>query len=337
MASSPLVNGEDTRFSTDFLRDVQRKVFMTLNNVFNFYKLYADVDGYEPSEPLVEPHSDNILDQWMLSRLNESITAVTKAMDEYRLDRSSRPIQDLLDDVSNWYVRRSRRRFWKSEDDHDKRQAYATLHYTLLSVCQLLAPISPFLPDHLWRQLVAGTDLPDSVHLSDWPQPGPINQPLLDEMAQARTFIADGLAKRAEVKIKVRQPLQSVTIPELADEYKEIIADELNVKAVNWGKELQLDLKITPELKQEGLMREVVRHVQNARKQAGLDVDDRIHLAFETEAKDLEALFENRELTDVMLRETLTVPEDPDKLSDKSFSNTVQIEGAELTIKLNKA
>src|SRR5581483_1663062 len=113
MASSPLVNGEDTRFSADFLRDVQRKIFMTLNNIFSFYKLYADVDGYKPSEPLVEPHSDHILDQWILSRLNETITSVTKDLDAYRLDRASRPIQDLLDDTSNWYVRRSRRRFWK--------------------------------------------------------------------------------------------------------------------------------------------------------------------------------------------------------------------------------
>ena len=126
MAGTPLVNGEDSRFSVDFLRDTQRKVFMTLNNIFSFYKLYADVDGYKPSDPLSEPQSDNILDQWMLSRLNETIAAVTAAMDDYRLDRATRPINDLLDDASNWYVRRSRRRFWKSEDDADKQQAYAT-------------------------------------------------------------------------------------------------------------------------------------------------------------------------------------------------------------------
>ncbi len=189
MASSPLVNGEDTRFSTDFLRDVQRKIFMTLNNIFNFYKLYADVDHYKPSEPLVEPKSDNILDQWMLSRLNEATAAVTEAMDAYRLDKATRPIAELLDDASNWYVRRSRRRFWKSEDDADKQQAYATLHYTLLRLCQLLAPFSPFLPDHIWQQLAEGTDLPASVHLSDWPESGKADKKLIAEMASAPALI----------------------------------------------------------------------------------------------------------------------------------------------------
>lgn len=337
LASSPLVNGEDTRFSTDFLRDVQRKVFMTLNNVFNFYKLYADVDGYKPTEPLVEPHSDHILDQWMLARLNETILTMTQELDAYRLDRATRPLQDLLDDVSNWYVRRSRRRFWKSEDDQDKQQAYATLHYTLLRLCQLLAPVAPFLPDHLWQQLTAGTDLPDSVHLTDWPTAGAANQQLLADMARARGFIADGLAKRAEAKLKVRQPLSSVTVPDLPDLYREIIAEELNVKEVKTGQELQLDLTITPELKQEGLMREVVRHVQNARKQAGLEVDDRIYLAFDNEDAALKALFENQALTDILLRETLTVPEAADQPAEMPFSTTVTIDGAELTIKLAKA
>jgi isoleucyl-tRNA synthetase len=370
MASSPLVNGEDTRFSTDFLRDVQRKVFMTLSNIFNFYKLYADVDGYKPSEPLVEPQSDNILDQWMLSRLNETITAVTKEMDNYRLDRASRPIQDLLDDASNWYVRRSRRRFWKSEDDHDKQQAYATLHYTLLRLCQLLAPVSPFLPDHLWRQLVADTDLPDSVHLSDWPQqPVPCKDRVLIEMAWVRAVINEGLSQRAAAGIKVRQPLSKITVGIPGgnrtgdyEKYTDIFLEELNVKQIQFNDmaktydermskptgetaamavsqpfAITLDIAISPELKQEGLMREVVRHVQNTRKQAGLDVDDRIHLAFETEDKDLKALFENQSLTDVLLQETLAIPEDAKKLSDKTFSTIVKIDGKPLTIKLAKA
>jgi isoleucyl-tRNA synthetase len=336
MASSPLVNGEDTRFSTDFLRDVQRKIFMTLNNIFSFYKLYADVDGFKPSEPLVEPHSDNILDQWMLSRLNETIGQVTEALDGYRLDRAARPIQELLDDTSNWYVRRSRRRFWKSEDDTDKQQAYATLHYTLLRLCQLLAPFSPFLPDYLWQQLAQGTDLPKSVHLSDWPEPGQVNGELLEQMAQARGSIADGLAQRAEAKIKVRQPLQSVSVPELPDLYRDIITEELNVKEVTWGKAVQLNTDITPELKAEGQMREIVRHVQKARKDAGLDVDNRIYLAFSTDDKGLEELFGDQELNTYMLNEVLAVPE-TEPIQEYGYETTVKIDGAELTIKLSKA
>jgi isoleucyl-tRNA synthetase len=336
MASSPLVNGEDTRFSTDFLRDVQRKIFMTLNNIYSFYKLYADVDGYRPSEPLVEPHSDNILDQWMLSRLNETVAQVTKEMDAYRLDRATRPLEQLLDDASNWYVRRSRRRFWKSEDDSDKQQAYATLHYALLRLCQLLAPFSPFLPDHLWQQLVAGTDLPPSVHLSDWPQGGKIDQELLHEMSQARTAIAEGLAQRAEAKIKVRQPLRSVSVPELPDVYRDVIAEEINVKEVSWGNKVRLDTEITPELKAEGQMREVVRHVQKARKDAGLDVDNRIYLSFSDVEGTLKELFNNKELNDYLLREVLAVPEAA-PVKEYDYSVSVKIDGHALTIRLTKA
>lgn len=364
LASSPLVNGEDTRFRTDFLQDVQRKIFMTLNNVFNFYKLYADVDGYKPSEPLVEPHSDNILDQWMLSRLNEAAAAVTKAMDSYRLDRATRPISDLLDDASNWYVRRSRRRFWKSEDDSDKGQAYATLHYTLLRLCQLLAPFSPFLPDHLWQQLAAGTDLPASVHLSDWPQAGKIDKKVLSDMHLVREMINDGLSQRAAAGVKVRQPLATVTIPAHAlNDYKiyeGVIAEELNVKQVNFNntkesrtERLQkpagegavqaikepaavtLDTKLTPELKAEGLMREVVRYVQKARKDAGLDVDNRIRLQLTTDDKGLKAVLQDDKLTDIIKRETLaTSLDEPVK---EGYAATAKVEGTELGIKLTKA
>jgi len=354
MASSPLVNGEDTRFSTDFLRDVQRKIFMTLNNIFSFYKLYADVDGFKPSEPLQEPHSDNILDQWMLSRLNETIAQVTKAMDEYRLDRAARPIQELLDDTSNWYVRRSRRRFWKSEDDADKNQAYATLHYTLLRLCQLLAPFSPFLPDHLWQQLAADTDLPKSVHLSDWPESGEANQEILREMHFWREAIADGLAKRAEAKVKVRQPLAKATIWNTLDQskpsdhyqaYIEIAAEELNVKEVAFERaaegegeariKVELDTEVTPELKAEGQMREIVRHVQKARKDAGLDVDNRITLELTTDDADLQAVLSNQTLTDTIKQETLaTTFGGP---IESGYQITVKIDDAELSVKLAKA
>lgn len=333
MTSSPIVNGEDVRFSTDFLRDVQRKIFMTLNNIFNFYKLYADVDGFKPAKPLHEPAVDNVLDQWILSRLNQTITEVTTAMDGYRLDKATRPIGDFLDDCSNWYVRRSRRRFWKSEDDSDKQQAYNTLHYLLLRQCQLLAPFAPFLPDYLWGKLVEGTNLPASVHLSDWPKAGPINHALLQQMHQARESITEGLAQRAEAKIKVRQPLSSVTVPELPKAYTEVIADELNVKEVKWGKKVTLNIKLTPALKREGLMREVVRQVQAARKKAELLVDDRIDLSLNSENDDLKAAINEHQA--IILSETLAV----NLSSDKTFtySQDVKIEGAMLTISLQKS
>lgn len=351
MASSPLVNGEDTRFSVDFLRDVQRKIFMTLNNIFNFYKLYADVDNWVPESPLEEPQSDNVLDRWILARLNQTIAETTKAMEEYRLDRATRPISALLDDASNWFVRRSRRRFWKSEDDNDKQQAYATLHYTLLRLCQLLAPFSPFLPDYLWRKLAAGTELPASVHLSDWPAAGAVDEVVLQEMADLRHGIEQGLARRAEAKIKVRQPLASASVylrklpgsGELVAQYADIVKDELNVKQASLSEvqaegkegaplETQLELEITPELRREGLMREIIRNVQNARKQAGLNVDDRIRLQLTTDSEELQrAISDHKE---VISAETLTTSLEGNV---EGFRADVEVDGQPLHIALTKA
>lgn len=335
MASSPIVNGEDVRFSVDFLRDVQRKIFMTLNNIYSFYKLYADVDGWKPSNPGVEPKSDNVLDQWMLARLNQTIEVVTKHMDTYRLDKATQPIEDLLDDASNWFVRRSRRRFWKSEDDSDKQQAYETLHYTLLRLTQLLAPFSPFLPDHLWRKLAEGTNLPHSVHLTDWPKARALGEEvqLLTDMHQAREYITVGLSQRAEAKIKVRQPLASVIVPKLPDHYKEVIADELNVKVVEWGSELKLNAEITPELKREGLMRDVVRNVQNARKNAGLQVDDRIKLSLTSDDEEMKQAIEEHK--DTIAAETLATEFATGQ--ELEHASTCRVEGKELTVSLQKA
>lgn len=335
MASSPIVNGEDVRFSTDFLRDVQRKVFMTLNNTYNFYKLYADVDGWQPDQPLKEPSSESVLDKWMLSRLNETIQEVTDAMEEYRLDRATRPIEQLLDDTSNWFVRRSRRRFWKSEDDDDKAQAYATLHYVILRICQLLAPFSPFLADHIWRQMVTDTDLPTSVHLSDWPQAGAIDSQLLTDMKRARDYITECLAKRAEAKVKVRQPLKAAVVPELPEMYREVIKEEVNVKEVSWGKTVKLDTEVTPDLHQEGMARDVIRQVQNARKQAGLEVDDRIILSLAAKDKDLQAAIDKHQET--IKHETLAKTISAADAVDGGYEAAVKVEGQALVITLKKA
>ncbi len=342
MLNSPVVVGEDVRFSSDGLKDVQRKIFMTLNNSYSFYKLYADVDHWKPKNPLIEPTSGHVLDKWMLSRLNQTIVEATRAMEVYRLDKATKPIADLLDDTSNWFVRRSRRRFWKSEDDEDKEQAYATLHYTLLRLCQLLAPFSPFLTDYIWRQLVEGTDLPKSVHLSDWPKENQINKVALEHMAHVRWVVTEGLALRANNKIKVRQPLLAIKVEsplQLSNELTEIIAEELNVKEVKFKnridgpKTIQLSTKITPELKREGLMRDVVRQVQNARKQAGLKVDDRINLQLVSSNEDLNKAIQ--EHSSVITAETLATS--LNQLEVKDHTTIVSIEGKELKINLAKS
>jgi len=304
MVSSPIVNGEDIRFSSNLLRDVQRKIFMTLNNSFNFYQLYADVDHFQPSSTQ-QPQSSNLLDQWILARLNQVIKSMTSHLDNYRLDKASEQITTLLDDLSNWYIRRSRRRFWKSDNTKDKQEAYETLHFTLLTICQLLAPFSPFFSDYLWRKLVIKANLPQSVHLSDWPQAQPYDQKLLDNMSQARNYINQGLALRAAHKIKVRQPLDLFIAPKLPDLYRTIIADELNVKTVKWGSEIDLKTELTDELIQEGLVRELIRNIQDARKQAGYQVDDRIKLGLQTNHPNLkQAILKYQK---IIMEETLAV------------------------------
>jgi isoleucyl-tRNA synthetase len=233
-------------------------------------------------------------------------------------------------------VRRSRRRFWKTEDDADKQQAYQTLHYVILRTCQLLAPFSPFLPDYIWRQMVQGTDFPESVHLSDWPsveEPDTASQKLLETMKQARAFIVEGLAQRAAAGVKVRQPLQSVEVPELSAELMGVIADELNVKAVKVGAKVQLNTQITSELKTEGLARELVRVIQNARKNAGFNVEDRIKTSVTSESSEItSALNEFKEIIDA---ETLTLGE-LNENDSAEHAETVKVEGQEVTIKLSR-
>ncbi|MEX1995530.1 MAG: isoleucine--tRNA ligase [Candidatus Saccharimonadales bacterium] len=342
MASSSLMNGEDTRFSVDFLRDVQRKVFMTFNNMYSFYRLYADVDKWQPKTPLVEPKSDNLLDQWMLARLNRAISEVTDGMENYRLDRATRPIADLLDDASNWFVRRSRRRFWKSEDDTDKQNAYETLHYTLLRISQLLAPFAPFLADYIWRELVKGTEVSTSVHLSDWPEvkePDSASHKLLDNMTMVRGLITEGLSQRASAGIKVRQPLSLVTLAldtDNREEFNEIIADELNVKEVRWAadeKPLTLNTELTSELKAEGVARELTRQIQNARKNAGFNVEDRIKLGVTSESSEVKEAYQR--FKDTVHSETLTTAELTEG-EGVEYTEEAKLEGQPVTLSLSR-
>jgi isoleucyl-tRNA synthetase len=340
MASSPLMNGEDTRFSVDFLRDTQRQVFMTFNNIYSFYKLYADVDKFVPRSPLEAPKSQNLLDQWVLARLEQAVAEVTAGLEEYRLDKGSRPITELLDDVSNWYVRRSRRRFWKSQDDDDKKAAYETLHYTILRTAQLLAPFAPFLSDHIWREMARGTTLPKSVHLSDWPsvkEPPDTSRIMLENMANARALITEGLAQRAQAGIKVRQPLSKATVSglELSPALQQIVADELNCKQIinQEGSQPQVtvDTTLTDELKTEGLARDLIRIIQNARKNAGFNVDDRIHLRLESSSKEVNKAVD--QFKDTIYAETLTTGE---LTGEGGHAESATIEGKEAKIFLKK-
>ena len=330
LLSSPLLNGEDFALQDKDVGDVARKLSMVWN-MYDFFTMYAEVDGWEYDGELVDPLEDatNPLDIWIISRLHQLVAEVERNMDGYNLPDALSPILPFLDDASNWYVRRSRRRFWKSEDDSDKDMAYRTLHYVLVRLSYVLAPFTPFLAEELYHNLTGDTE---SIHLKDWLPAGSVNAQVMNDMETVRDYVNQGLSLRARAGLKVRQPLASVTVPKLGEhvDFEPILMDELNVKSVAVGEEVMIDETITPELKREGLMREVIRHVQSARKQAGLNVDDRIVLNLETDNEELRSAIS--EHADTIMAETLA-----EKFGDTSENTqAVKVEGATLTITLQK-
>lgn len=303
LLQSPLLNGEDFALQDKEVADVNRKLAMVWN-MYDFFTMYADVDGWEWDGELADPSEDctNPLDMWIVSRLHQLVGEVESNMDRYDIPSAVKLIIPFVEDASNWYVRRSRRRFWKSGDDADKQMAYRTLHYVLVRLTYVMAPFTPFLADELYQKLTGGK----SVHLQDWLPAGHVNELIVKDMEEVREYVNLGLSLRAASRLKVRQPLASVTVPRLGEfvNFEDILKDELNAKEVKVGKELQLDTELTPALKREGLMREVVRHVQSARKAAGLNVDDRIMLLIETASKDLNAAIDK--YRNEIAKETLT-------------------------------
>ena len=225
----------------------------------------------------------NPLDTWIISRIYQLRNDITTGMEEYNIPKALEGVLPFIDDLSNWFVRRSRRRFSKNDDADDKNSAYATLYFVLVYLSKILAPFTPFLAEELYQKM---TGKNDSVHLLDWPEAGDINTEILDQMSRTRQIITDALALRmrksdSEEQIKVRQPLASLTYDgdKLDDFYEDIIAEEVNVKSVKNGKEFTLDKTLTDELKREGYARDLVRAIQSARKHAGLKMDDRIKLS----------------------------------------------------------
>ena len=332
LLSSPLLNGEDFALQDKEVGDVARKLSM-IWNMYDFFTMYAEVDGWEFDGELRDPIEDctNPLDIWIISRLHQLVAEIEKNMNSYNIPDAMTPILPFLDDASNWYVRRSRRRFWKSEDDTDKNDAYRTLHYVLVRLAYVLAPFTPFLAEELYQKLTGDKE---SIHLKDWLPAGRANQLVMDDMETVRSYVNEGLSLRAKAGLKVRQPLASVTVPKLGEfvNFESILTDELNVKKVISGGNVAIDEVLTPELKREGLMREVIRHVQSARKKVGLNVDDRIMLHLETDASELKKAIAEHEET-IML-EALASPQDD--ISGGS-SETVNVDGSDVTITLKKS
>jgi isoleucyl-tRNA synthetase len=336
--SSPLLNGEDFALQDKEVSDAHRKLQMVWN-MYDFFTLYASVDGWEWDGNLDDPYQEltHPLDQWIVSRVHQLTAEMTEHMDRYDLPNALKGVLPFIDDASNWYIRRSRKRFWKSENDADKNMAYKTLHYVLVRLSLVLAPITPFMAEELFKSLTGRK----SVHLCDWPPAGQTNGIILQEMATVRELITQGLAQRAAAGVRVRQPLSKVTVSvglELKPELLEIIAEELNVKEVVEGVSAtdsqpaaQIDLEITAELKREGLARELIRHIQNARKNAGLNVDDRISLRVEADGETAEAF---NQFKDEIYRETLATAELD---GEPQHNEEVKLDGQGAKISLSKA
>jgi len=298
--------GNVRRFSEEAVAEVTRRFFLTLWNVYSFFVTYANIDKFAPGSKKVSLEPSE-LDRWIISELNQLIVDVDGGLEAYNPTEAGRKIEGFVDDLSNWYVRRSRRRFWKSESDADKLAAYTTLYECLVTLSKLLAPFTPFLAEELYQNLVCSVfpDAPESVHLADFPvaDKSKIDEQLMADAQLAMKVCSLGRAARSEAGIKVRQPLDHAVVSvagtkdeERLKKLKPQILEELNVKELKFdalsevvklekpayvvGAEgnyaVAMPTEISPELKAEGMAREIVRRLQAMRRSAGFDIADHI-------------------------------------------------------------
>ena len=320
LLSSPLMRGEDLNFSEKEVQELQRKTIGRLHNVLAMYEMYAE------ESVRAENTSTHVLDRWMIARTHETIHAITHGYASYELDKATRPIEGLIDDVSVWYLRRSRERL-KGEDDNDKKNALSTLRYVLIHLALVMAPVMPFYAEYLFRRVRAPED-GESVHLAEWPKGGATDIKLVEEMKKARLVVSCALEARTKANIKVRQPIVSITGPHLSSELQAVVLAEVNAKKYipevtppdTMRVHVVIDETITPELKREGDVRELTRAIQDARKEMGLKTEDRIVLILDDETKLLVSSFEADMLRTVGARE-IRIEQDPDR--------TVTLDGTE--------
>jgi isoleucyl-tRNA synthetase len=427
--------------------EARRQFLIPLWNVYNFFVTYAKLDEWTPLKgegpmtknegqnghssfvirhPSSVIHHSSILDRWILARLNQVVAKVTESFEKYDAYSATLAISPLLEDLTNWYVRRSRRRFWRSEHDADKDAAYATLYHVLTTLIKVLAPLTPFVAEVMYQNLVRGVDdsAPESIHHCAWPEvdAAAIDQTLLDEMDLARRIASLGLGARGNANIKVRQPLaralahagQAVS---LSDELKEIVMDELNIKSLEFVKEagelvsykvlpnlkllgpklgklvpavrqtlgeananeigarvnsgeniilqvdgqqieltaeelliqtepaaglavaadrfitVGVDVIITPELAAEGLARELVRRIQNMRKDAGFDISDKITIYYQAEGA-VHRVF--KEWADYIKAETLATSIEHQLIPEAAFQRKEKVDSLDVMLGVRK-
>ena len=292
LMSSPVVAAQNLSFKEGDLSEVTRGMMRMLWNSYSFFVLYAEIDKFEADKNFNPKNLSGLLDKWIISELQMLIRDFNLHMENYELHKASRLLPKFVDNLSNWYIRRSRKRFWKSENDGDKNEAYQTLYYVLTELSKVMAPFTPFIAEEIYKNLTEE----ESVHLADFPM---ADENLIDEnftgiqMERVRAIVNLGLQFRSQAGIKVRQPLSSLYVEnhKIQEEFIEIIKEEINVKDVTNSKKdgdwiegkigeikIGLNKKITPELKLEGQARELIRHIQEMRKEAGYEVDNRIKI-----------------------------------------------------------
>ncbi len=328
LLSSPVLAGEDFALLDKDVSDTARKLSM-IWNVYDFFTTYAEVEGWDSENAKLE--LKNPLDAWIVSRVYQLRDEITEGMEKYDIPTAVSGVLPFVDDLSNWFVRRSRRRFSKNDDAADKEEAFSTLYFVLVYLSKIIAPFVPFLAEELYQKM---TQSGESVHLLDWPEAGAIDTEVLEEMARTREIITEGLALRmqksdTEEQIKVRQPLSEITYggEKLSEFYEGIIADEVNVKKVTHADAISLNKELTPELLDEGYTRELIRAVQNARKNAGLNMND--HILLSVSCKVPEAF------SDMFMAEVLA-----DSVSDNgnySYDEIVKVNGENVTVSLERA
>ena len=324
LLSSPVVQAENISFSEKGVDEVAKKNISRLYNVLSFYQLYAD--GTSASDK-----SKNLLDVWIISRLNELIKDITEGYEAYRTDYATRPLTDFIDEFSVWYLRRSRDRF--KENGDDKKDALATLRYVLHNVSLIMAPSMPFFAEFIYKQ-VRAEDMPESVHLCNWPEISKkkINKDLEEKMAEVRSLVNLALAERIVKSIKVKQPLSSLKVKNIKSKIKgetkllDLIKDEVNVKEIIFDEsvsnEVELDTNITEALEEEGLMREIIRAVQAERKEQNLVPQDKISVELFVPEKEKLIIEKNKEFLLKEFRATEIFAKDQE---DKNIKYLVKI------------
>jgi len=367
--------GEDNhRFSTKMLEETIRKFLLTLWNTYSFFTLYANIDCFVP-QPLAadsnQPKAFMELDNWIISELNRLVSEVSKLMDSYNPTSATRRIEEFVDNLSNWYVRRNRRRFWKSENDADKLAAYTTLYQCLVALSQLLAPFVPFIAEELYQNLFRSVnpEARESVHLTDFPiaDEAKVNDKLNSYVELAMKISSLGRAARAKAGIKVRQPVAKAVVGVETKEEKKALEDlateimeEINVKQLvilseakereesRWHRDMPdytvandarylvaISTELTPELIAEGISRELVRYLQNMRRNARFDITDHIITYYQTREPLIKQVMDT--FASYIKQETLSQELIDGLPPDGAYSEKHRISNSEVSLAIKKA